>query len=163
MKPLVYLETTIVSYLAARQSRDIIVAGQQQVTRTWWERRRAAFSIVVSELVLQEAGRGDVEAAVRRLEFLRGLPLAPLTDATTALSKWIVTRVPLPRRAAADALHVAAAATTGARYLLTWNCAHIANAMLRPRIESACREFGANPPVICTPDELMERPRGLTP
>lgn len=61
----------------------------------------------------------------------------------------------MPPKAEIDALHIAVAAVNGIDYLLTWNCAHIANAVMRPRIEQACRENGFEPPVICTPPELL--------
>ena len=61
-----------------------------------------------------------------------------------------------PREAVADAAHVGIAATKRVDYLLTWNLRHIANAVVRPRIERACRKAGYEPPVICTPNELME-------
>ena len=62
----------------------------------------------------------------------------------------------LPQKAKADALHIAVATVHGMDYLLTWNCAHIANAIMRPRIELICRTSGYEPPVICTPPELVE-------
>jgi hypothetical protein len=62
----------------------------------------------------------------------------------------------MPAKARLDALHVATAAVHGMDYLLSWNCKHIANAMLRSRIESICRTAGFEPPVICTPLELVE-------
>jgi len=60
----------------------------------------------------------------------------------------------VPRKAAEDALHIAVAAVHGLDFLLTWNCKHIANAMMRSAIERVCREAGYEPPVICTPEEL---------
>ena len=61
-----------------------------------------------------------------------------------------------PAKAAVDALHIAVAVVMGMDYVLTWNCTHIANAVIRPKIEDACRQLGYDPPVICTPEELME-------
>ena len=55
---------------------------------------------------------------------------------------------------AADALHIAIAACHRLNFLLTWNCKHIANAVQRPLIEHVCREFGFEPPILCTPEEL---------
>ena len=62
----------------------------------------------------------------------------------------------LPAKAAIDAVHVAVAAVNGMDFLLTWNCAHIANAATRGNIERTCRIAGFPPPVICTPEELGE-------
>jgi hypothetical protein len=155
MRPTLYIETSIVSYLAARPSRDLITAAHQQVTHQWWDRRREAFDLFVSQVVLSESAGGDPEAALRRAEFLSGLPLLDVTPAVTVLAGSLVKQIPLPPAAGADAFHIALAACHGMNYLLTWNCAHIANAELRPRVETVCRRHGYSPPVLCTPDELM--------
>jgi predicted nucleic acid-binding protein len=155
MKPRVYLETTIPSYLTAWPSRDLVRAAHQQITRDWWDRRRAVFELYISQVVLRECRAGDATAAGERLKILQDLPLLEQTEEATRLAQALVDRVPLPERAAVDALHVAIAAVHGVDYLLTWNCTHIANATLRDPIESVCRENGYEPPAICTPDELL--------
>ncbi|QYK46895.1 MAG: type II toxin-antitoxin system VapC family toxin [Phycisphaeraceae bacterium] len=151
MKPTVYLETSVVSYVAARPSRDIVVAAQQQLTHEWWNTRRSDFELVISD----EASAGDPDAAARRLKFLSGLRVLRPTDADASLAQALVARLSLPRRAAIDALHIAIAAANNVQYLLTWNCSHIANAVHRPGIQSVCVESGLSPPLICTPQELM--------
>lgn len=156
MKPVVYIETTIISYLAARTSRKIVTAGQQRLTADWWKLRRPDFELVVSDAVHVEASRGDSAAAQRRIELLEGLRIIPLNDEVRAIAQRLITNGGIPPKAAQDAIHVAAAASGNADFLLTWNCTHIANAALRPRIELICREAGVRPPVICTPLELME-------
>ena len=155
MKPRVYLETTIPSYLTAWPSRDIVRAAEQEVTRTWWQ-ARASFELYVSELVVDEVAGGDSEAAARRLEAIAGIQLVGMTPEAEALGAELVRRAALPQRAAIDALHIALAAVHGMHYLLTWNCKHIANAMMRSRIEEICRAEGFEPPIICTPMELLE-------
>jgi predicted nucleic acid-binding protein len=155
MKQSVYLETTIVSYLASKPSRDLIIAAHQQVTHECWQRRRNAFEVFVSELVIAEASVGDPEAVQRRQTILQGLPLLDITPSVSDLANHIATAVRLPSRAAADAVHIATAACNGIQFLLTWNSKHIANAELRPRVERTCRALGYEPPVLCTPDELM--------
>jgi len=155
MKPRVYLETTIPSYLTAWPSRDLVRAAHQQITRDWWDRRRAEFELYISQVVLRECQAGDATAAAERLKILQDLPLLEQTEEATRLAQALVDRVPLPERAAVDALHVAIATVHGVDYLLTWNCTHIANATLRDPIESVCRENGYEPPAICTPDELL--------
>lgn len=151
----VYVETSVISYLAAHPSRDLITAAHQQVTHTWWSGRRPGFDLYVSQLVLDEAAADDPEAAERRAEFLAGLPLLDLTPGVAELAATMIEEVPLPPRAGADAVHVAAATYHGMDFLLTWNSRHIANAELRPAIEEVCRRSGFGPPVLCTPDELM--------
>ena len=154
MKPTVYVETTVPSYLTAWPSRDVVRAGEQQVTRDWWE-RRTEFELRVSSLVLVECGAGDSDAAALRLAALDGVPVLGQTPEAETLADALLREVPLPAKAAADALHIAVAAVNGVAYLLTWNCTHIANATLRPRIEAICRQLGYEPPVICTPMELL--------
>ena len=156
MKLTVYLETTIPSYLTAELSRDLLTAGHQSVTREWWDARRSHFELYVSEIVIQEARGGDQRMARKRLEVMAGIPALGLTQASRDLAKELVARGALPRKAAVDALHIAIASVSGMEFLLTWNCAHIANAALRPRIDAMCRAHGLEPPVICTPEELME-------
>ena len=158
MKPSVYVETTIISYLAARPSRDTVIAGHQRVTSEWWSRRRSMYEVVISDAVVIEAVRGDSAASARRLALLDGIRRVPLDEAARTIARQLVARGGLPTKAAQDAVHVAAAASARADFLMTWNCSHIANAALRPRIESICLDAGFRPPVICTPLELMETP-----
>jgi hypothetical protein len=154
MKPTVYVETTIPSYLTAWPSRDVVRAGEQQVTHDWWA-RRSGYDLRVSSLVLLECGAGDPGAAAQRLAALAGIPVLAQTPEAETLAETLLREVPLPPKAATDALHIAVAAVNGVSYLLTWNCTHIANATLRPHIEAVCRQSGYEPPVICTPQELL--------
>ena len=153
MKPRVYLETTIPSYLTAWASRDLIRAAHQQLTREWWA-RRGAFELYSSRLVVQECQAGDPKAAADRLEALANVPLLEQTTDVDALAEALLREVPLPERAAADAFHIAIATVHGVDFLLTWNCTHIANVMLRSRIEAVCRRAGYKSPLICTPGEF---------
>ena len=155
MKPAIYLETSIISYLAARPSRDLITAARQQVTHEWWARRRHDFELFVSELVIDEAAAGDPQAAARRIAVLKDLPVIDITSLAEELAGHILHHVGLPVRARADALHIALATSQGLDYLMTWNVTHLANALIRPRVERACRLAGYEPPVLCTPDELI--------
>ena len=156
MKPRVYIETTFVSYLMARPSRDVVIAGHQQSTHEWWDQSRTNYELCVSALVLQEAGAGDPEAAQERLDVLATMTLLETTEEATALAKELIRGGALPSKAAADALHIAIAATQGIPFLLTWNCRHMANATMRSVIESICSAKGYNAPIICTPEELSE-------
>jgi hypothetical protein len=156
MKPKAYIETTIVSYLTARPSRDIEIAGHQQTTRDWWSDAADRFELVASELVVNEAGAGDIDAARDRLVILESLTLLDATEEAAELAQQLMESGAIPRKAAGDAGHIAIAVTNGVEYLATWNCRHIANAVLRSKIEQVCREAGYEPAIICTPDELME-------
>jgi len=154
MKPRTYVETTIVSYLTARPTRDLVRAAEQEITREWWDGRQT-FDLYVSQLVLDEAAAGDPDASSRRLVALRDAAILDTTDEAIALGRHLVAAGGLPPKAAADALHIAIAAVHGLDYLLTWNCTHIANARTRGKIEGLCREAGYDPPMLCTPMELM--------
>ncbi len=156
MKSKVYIETSVISYFAARPSRDLIIAANQQATQEWWRTRKKDFEIYVSQLVIQEAGAGDVEAATGRLEALENIPLLDIVDDGIQLAEKLVEQKAIPEQASEDALHIALAAVHGMEYLLTWNFKHIANATMRANVELVCRLNGFEPPIICTPLELME-------
>ena len=156
MRPSVYIETTIPSYLTAWPSRDIIQAAQQQVTREWWA-RRDGFELFVSRSVVEECQDGDPRAAEERLAALQGITILTDTQEAIDLAGALLRGVPLPRRATTDALHIAVAAVQGIQYFLTWNCRHIANLTLLPRIESVCRGLGYSPPKIGTPQQLLDQ------
>ena len=156
MLELVYVETTFVSYLTARPSRDLIVAGHQQITHDWWNTRRGDYELCASLLVLKEAGDGDPQAAQERLAILKNMILLDATEEALALAEELVQAGALPVKAEDDALHIAIAAAQSVPYLLTWNCRHMANATMRPLIESVCAGKGFKAPIICTPEELRK-------
>lgn len=153
--PKVYVETSVISYLTAKPSRDLIVAAHQQVTRDWWLRRKR-FELFVSDAVLEEAKRGDKAAAARRKVALEGISVLSATALAQTLANDFLRAAVMPSNAAIDAVHVAIATTQGVDFLVTWNCTHIANAIVREKIETVCRKAGFRPPVICTPLELSE-------
>ena len=156
VKAKVYVETSVISYLTARPSRDVVIAGHQQVTQDWWEKRREGFHLVISELVVQEASAGDVEASAARLRAIDGLEVLELSEEARVLASKLIDPGPVPRKAVEDALHIAVAVTNGVEYLLTWNHKHLANAAMRASIEDICRSNGYEPAIICTPEELLE-------
>ena len=156
MKPRVYLETTVISYLTARPSRDLVTAAHQQVTQDWWLETKPQIDLFISQLVKDEAGGGDKGAAAKRLQALNGIPLLPTTQDALELAQTIMKQELIPAKATEDALHIALATTHGMDYLMTWNLRHIANAVTRGRIENLCRAKGYEPPIICTPEELKE-------
>lgn len=155
MKSRVYLETSVVRYLTALPSRDIVRAAHQQLTHEWWAVREQ-FELFTSQIVLDEAMLGNPDAAARRLSALQGVALLDITDQAHEIAARFLAGGVMPAKAAADALHVAIAVVHGMSYLLTWNCSHIANASIRGKIETMCRAAGLQPPLICTPEELLE-------
>jgi hypothetical protein len=133
-----------------------VIAGHQQVTHEWWDTRRASYELCVSQLVLDEAGAGDAQAAHERLLVLQPMLVLETTVEAIELAKSLLREGALPAKAADDALHIAVAATKAVPYLLTWNCRHLANAVMRSVIEAVCGEMGFKAPIICTPEELLE-------
>ena len=155
MKQKVYLETSIISYLTGRRSKDLIVAAHQELTHEWWELRKNKFTPFVSQLVIQEIQAGDRAAAKERLLLIEALPSLSLGEDARELALVFLQKKVLPRKAVEDALHIAVATCNGMDYLVTWNCKHIANAEIRSEINRLCRENGFEAPIICTPEELM--------
>lgn len=132
------------------------MAANQEATRNWWDIARPRYDLFISHIVAQEASGGDPEAAKRRVAAIEGLPELDVSEEAELLAAQLLANAVIPERAKTDALHIAVATVHGMDYLLTWNCKHIANAVLRPKIEAICRASGYEPPVICTPLELME-------
>lgn len=151
----VYIETSIVSHASARPSPNIPIAALQHQARAWWAVERPKFNLVTSQLTIVEASDGDPSAAADRLKMLDGLPLVPLGPDVDALAKLILSQHLMPQKAAADAVHVAAAAIAGVNYLLTQNCKHIANAHELPRVYRLLGEQGYDQLLICTPTEFL--------
>lgn len=156
MKSRVYIETTIISYLTAWPSPQLIMAAHQEVTRNWWDNERHRFDLFVSEPVIQEASAGDVEAADRRIEAVKGISQLQITNEAGELAKALIRKGRLPAKAGMDALHISIATANGMDYLLTWNCRHIANATLQKSMRAICEDAGYTLPIICTPLELIE-------
>jgi len=151
----VYLETSFISYLVARPSRDLIVAGHQQTTQEWWADRRSEFECWVSQVVIDEASLGDPAEVQKRLAIIGGLPSLDAAEDSEALTQAIMAAGMLPPHAFPDAAHVAVSAVHGIDYLVTWNCKHLANAQISRRIGVVCEKLGHRKPIICTPEELM--------
>jgi len=152
---IVYIETSIVSHATAWPSSDIQIAAVQQQARDWWSIERPKFGLVTSQLVVDEASAGDPSAAAERLKLLDGIPTVPINDDVRSLAHAILSASIMPAKAAADALHVAAAAVAGVQYLLTLNCRHIANAHELPRVYRLLDDHGFGQLLICTPAEFL--------
>ena len=154
-KPSVYLETTVVSYFTARDSRDLLLAAHQQITREWFREQRNHYALFVSDLVYLEAENGDADAVRRRIQVLDTCAVLAESGEIRQLADIYARGIPLPPRAAVDALHMALATWHRMEYLLTWNCRHIANASNRRRLEGLNTRLGLPSPTICTPEELL--------
>ena len=153
--PTVYIETSIVSYLRQRPSGQVIAAARQLLTRRWWDGERHAYTLVTSQYVLDEAALGDRTLAAERLLALDGIALLESPVEVPQLAQEILSRAILPPAAQVDALHIAIAAFHEVDYLLTWNCKHIANALILPKLRAVLTDLGYSVPVICTPEEMV--------
>jgi hypothetical protein len=155
MSETVYIETSILGYLTARPSRDIVVAANIEVTREWWETRRNDFQLYTSQAVVKETSQGDAQISSQRLEIIRNLALLDLNQSVLVLAEQFLERSSLPAKADVDAVHIAAATVHGMDYLLTWNCKHIANAQIQRKLAEISLDLGYELPILCTPYELL--------
>ena len=153
-KKKVYVETSVISNLAARPSVNMIDAAHQLVTRQWWEGDRSQYDLYVSELVVEEAQRGDAEAAAKRMSVLSGLPVLVITNDMRKLAACLLEMTAVPPKSYEDAVHIAVATVNRMDYLLTWNCRHIANASTMPKIIATCEALNLKCPIICTPEQM---------
>ncbi len=151
----VYIETSIVSFLVATRSRDVAIAGQQQITRDWWKLRRPLFQCVTSDETLREASRGDAAQAQLRVSALTGMATFWVTEEAENLAAQLLRTGALPVAARSDAVHLAVASVAHIDYLLTWNCRHLANAQILRRLGREASGQGWKLPLVCTPWELM--------
>lgn len=152
----VYIETSVVSYLTARQSQDAIVSACQQITRLWWDSSRQGAQAFISPYVIEEASNGDPSAAEQRLTALRAVPVLSISPVIPELADFLLLGGGLPANARIDALHIACAAYHEMDVLLTWNCTHIANPEKLPVMRGLCAARGFTLPELVTPFELME-------
>jgi predicted nucleic acid-binding protein len=151
----VYIETTIISYLVARPSSDLLVAAHQHTTEEWWTNRRHEFECCISQIVIDEISAGNPEIAKKRMKIINNFAVLDVTEEAEQLTMLILAEGAMPTQEVRDAAHIAVAAVNNMDYLLTWNCKHLANAQIIRRISVICNRQGYNMPVICTPEELM--------
>ena len=152
----VYVETSIISYLAAYPSRDLVVAAHQQITRDWWKTATARFDLHVSEAVLAELRAGDPTAGARRLQLVQAIPVLRQTEDVRVLAAHYDKTLGLSGKARADIPHFAFAVSHQMDYLVTWNCSHIANGQMIRRLMTVNAELKRPTPLIVTPEEIME-------
>jgi hypothetical protein len=150
----VYIESSIISYLTARPSRDVVIAARQTITEIWWHDHSSEFDLFVSALVIQEISKGDSEAARRRLAAVENIPLLGTSDEALALAEDLLALGAVPANSEEDALHIGIAAASGIDFLLTWNFKHINNAQTKAAIFSVIEAHGFACPILCSPEEL---------
>ncbi|SMF96093.1 hypothetical protein SAMN02949497_3476 [Methylomagnum ishizawai] len=151
----VYIESSVISYITARPSRDIVVAARQAITIEWWNEYKSSFETFISELVLQEIASGDTVAANNRLAIVENIPILEATERAKALAEVLLSAQAVPASSTEDALHIAIAAVQNIDFLLTWNFKHINNANTRDKIAKIIRQFDYKSPILCSPEELI--------
>ena len=156
MKESVYIETSVISYLVARPSRDLVVAARQQITREWWEKSLSKFDVYVSPYVVGEISLGNPEYADLRLKSISGFPELAITPMVEKLADKYFRMLNIPEKAKLDCFHLAISAVHGIDYLISWNCKHIVNARVKRALESVNFDLDIRSPMVCTPEELLE-------
>ncbi len=154
MKPSVYIESSVISYLVSKPSRDIIIAGRQAITNDWWENHRHRFELRISILVEEEIGKGDKGAAVLRMKVADEIESVAISEKANEIAGVLLLRCAVPRGSEEDALHIGIAAAQGMEYLLTWNFKHINNAETKESVIEAVESCGYECPQLCSPEEL---------
>ncbi len=151
----VYIESSVISYITARPSRDVVTSARQAITIEWWETYRDLFDVFISELVLEEIGTGDLQAASNRLAIVENIPVLVATDSAKELAKALIVENAISASSAEDALHISIAAVQGIDFLLTWNFKHINNANMRDKITQVVNHLNFRSPMLCSPEELI--------
>jgi hypothetical protein len=154
MRPSVYIESSVISYLTSKPSRDVVTASRQAITTEWWHDKRHHYEICISALVIEEISAGHPEAAAQRIGVVADIPNMGITLEVQTLADALLTGKAVPANSPRDALHIAIAAVQGAEFLLTWNFKHINNAETRACIAKVVTDHGWACPVLCSPEEL---------
>ncbi len=154
----VYIETSVVSHATAWPSKNPAIAVLQAHAKQWLETEAPKFRLVTSQFVIDEASRGDPDAAKRRLATLENVALLLPDPDVESLADKIVAGCMMPQNARLDALHVASAVLAGVDYLLTQNCRHIANATELPRLYRLLEEMRLPRILVCTPIQFLGDP-----
>ena len=156
MLPSLYIETSVISYYTARVSRDLVVAGHQQVTQDWWKNDLPRFDAFISDPVLEEITKGDPSAVRNRLTAVERFAVLEVTPDAEELASIYAQAMALPASAWLDALHLAVASLNGMEYLVSWNCRHITSGRVRKVVHEINEDRGVDSPIICTPEELQD-------
>ncbi len=156
MKQKVYIETSVISYLTAKPSRDIVVAGHQQTTYEWWNNSKRYFDCYISQFVIDEISSGDPLASKKRLEVVQDLSELQVNFEIQKLGNNYLNKLKIPEKSKLDAFHLAIAVWYNIDYMISWNCKHIANAVINKKLFEINNNLGLNTPILCTPLELLE-------
>jgi hypothetical protein len=153
--PRVYIETTIPSFYHEIRT-DPESAARKNWTQHWWDFKRGQYELFTSAAVYDELRQGDFGARDKALSLLTHIPLLPTTPAIFEIIATYIRHYLMPADPAGDALHLALASYYDCDFLLTWNCAHLANAKKFPHIRRINAMLGLCVPSLVTPLELLE-------
>lgn len=156
MKPRVYIESSVVSYLTARPSRHILTLARQDLTLSWWALHHQEFTGFASQLVVQEISRGDVDAALKRVNLCQQLSMLEISQEAEDLAGKLLEQGAIPKTEPEDALHVAIAVVNRMDYIATWNFVHMVGASAKFKLQLHISRLGYVPPILVTPQELLE-------
>ena len=156
MKPRIYIETSVISYLTSRPSRDFTSVTRQEFTRQWWDLCHSAFDPVISTLVMREVSRGDANAAKKRIEACAGLECLRVTDEAIELAQRLMREGLVPLTEPEDATHIALASTEKLDYIATWNFTHMVGPQQKFKLQLRLNEWGCHVPLLATPEDLLE-------
>ncbi len=159
IKPTVYVETTIVSYLTSRPSNDAVIFSRQEATKQLWNEYSDNFEFMVSVIVVSEIERGDPGEAQRRLNAVANLTALQTSPISDTLAQELIDADAVPHNSPQDAQHIAIATVHGLDYLISWNHKHIVSENKRQHINRVCSAAGYQPTIICTPTDIIEELR----
>jgi hypothetical protein len=150
-----YVETSVISFLTSRETRDLIVTARQQITRKWWEFVPVRYEAFISPYVIDEISQGDKAAAARRIKTVESLELLSVSREMETLSNEYFHKMVIPEKARYDSLHLACAVISGMDIIVSWNFKHIANPNTRRVLREINDKHGLVTPEISTPEEMM--------
>lgn len=156
IKPTVYVETSVVSYLTSRLSNNTLKLSRQQATRHLWDEYFDCFEFIVSDLVVAEIERGDAEEVKQRNQTVVNLTTLETTSASNRLARILIDSGALPQKSWTDAQHISIATVHSLDYLISWNFKHIVNESKREYIYKVCRNAGYSTSCLCTPITIIE-------
>lgn len=156
MKPLIYVETTVLSYLAARPARDVVSLSRQELSRDFWEWAPSCYKLCSSALVRDEIVQGNVEAAQRRLSFFEQCHLLPEATQVLELANKLIEIKAIPQTEPEDAAHIALATLSKVTYIVSWNFSHMVSPQAKRQLERAITALGFQAPILATPEEIYE-------
>jgi hypothetical protein len=156
MKPRIYIETTVISYLTAKPARDILSLARQEMTRQFWEWAPSNYELCYSALTRVEVSRGDPGAAERRIAMLRDCTLLSNIAETESLAERLMGLSAVPLTEPEDAAHIAIATLSQMKYIASWNFSHMVGPQSKRLLDRALLSLGYMAPLLATPEEIFE-------